>query len=537
MTRNHIIHKQVLDVDFPSKNDAVNGQHLLETMFLNEILPFINTVFDDLSGEDRVHLDRIEIDLGVIARSDFEDDVPRLVSDKLRDELFRQIQKQYPGGMTPAAYISANGLPFTNEKFHGRSDTRGTLEEFRFFIENGRLPWWSAGETPTQMAGLLLTEHPVKFFKLIQILFESDTSRRRLIYQLPDSILSDIVETGLRASGSSENMKAVFNDLIKLHKKKQIMQLSTSRIRLLFWETALTVSLTQSAGSAETSRLKKLNYKANASKFSLSQLILVTFLVRIAGERSPSISSRKRPEDIGDSYTRLLTNLQTRIKKTSLKKSELFRLLTTLSSLSQADKSNILDEIYYKVDEPGDKKERSRATLQNKKPIEEGDSIEIPNAGLVIPAQFFPMFFEAVGLVKKKEFVTAEAAKHAALLLQYALTGDTDMPEQELILNKILCGLPPDEPLPRTLHISKQEDEEVNNLLTSVTEHWKALKGTSMRGLRQTFLNRPGLLTKDAGGWNIYVERITVDILLDHLPWSISIIKMPWNDEFIHVEW
>lgn len=106
-----------------------------------------------------------------------------------------------------------------------------------------------------------------------------------------------------------------------------------------------------------------------------------------------------------------------------------------------------------------------------------------------------------------------------------------------MLLHKIICGLPPETPIPGLLDISEYESEEIDNLLRSVIEHWKALKGTSLRGLRQTFLNREGLLTREANGWSIYVERMTVDVLIDHLPWSLSIVKMPWNDDLIYVEW
>ncbi|MGZ4159166.1 MAG: contractile injection system tape measure protein [Bacteroidia bacterium] len=33
------------------------------------------------------------------------------------------------------------------------------------------------------------------------------------------------------------------------------------------------------------------------------------------------------------------------------------------------------------------------------------------------------------------------------------------------------------------------------------------------------------------------MEKTTIDILLDKLPWGISIIQMPWSTEMVFVNW
>jgi hypothetical protein len=70
-----------------------------------------------------------------------------------------------------------------------------------------------------------------------------------------------------------------------------------------------------------------------------------------------------------------------------------------------------------------------------------------------------------------------------------------------------------------------------------VIEHWKALKNTSIAGLRATFLARDGLLTQREEDWVLRVERKTLDVLLDRIPWGYSTVAMPWNNYVIHVEW
>ena len=80
--------------------------------------------------------------------------------------------------------------------------------------------------------------------------------------------------------------------------------------------------------------------------------------------------------------------------------------------------------------------------------------------------------------------------------------------------------------------------EEAAAMLEAVIRHWEVLKNTSIDGLRSAFLNRPGKVTpREDGGWLLQVEASGVDILLDQLPWTVSMIKLPWMNTMMWVEW
>jgi hypothetical protein len=55
--------------------------------------------------------------------------------------------------------------------------------------------------------------------------------------------------------------------------------------------------------------------------------------------------------------------------------------------------------------------------------------------------------------------------------------------------------------------------------------------------LRGTFLTRPGKLSMRGGDYLLQVEEQSFDVLLDHLPWSISAVRLPWMARIIWVEW
>jgi hypothetical protein len=111
-------------------------------------------------------------------------------------------------------------------------------------------------------------------------------------------------------------------------------------------------------------------------------------------------------------------------------------------------------------------------------------------------------------------------------------------PEYALILPKILCNIPLLAPVETSLGLTDAETEEALALLEAVIGHWDVLRNTSPDGLRGAFLLRPGKVSRrDDGDWLLQVESNSVDILLNQLPWGISMIKLPWMDMMLWVEW
>lgn len=161
----------------------------------------------------------------------------------------------------------------------------------------------------------------------------------------------------------------------------------------------------------------------------------------------------------------------------------------------------------------------------------------IRNAGLVILAPFFPMFFQELRLLKENEFRDKEAGCRAVHILQHVVDKSESPPENELVFNKILCGIPVEEPIERDIRLTDHEKTCVRDLLDSVIKHWTALKGSSADGLREGFLKREGRLNTVEDGWKLIVERKTLDILLSKIPWGFSVIRLPWMHSLMYVEW
>jgi hypothetical protein len=84
--------------------------------------------------------------------------------------------------------------------------------------------------------------------------------------------------------------------------------------------------------------------------------------------------------------------------------------------------------------------------------------------------------------------------------------------------------------------VSQSQKEEADSLLCSVIDHWASLKNTSIEGLRSSFIQRNGLLSPDQDGWKLHLESASYDVLLKTIPWSYSIVKLPWMNKPIFCE-
>lgn len=170
------------------------------------------------------------------------------------------------------------------------------------------------------------------------------------------------------------------------------------------------------------------------------------------------------------------------------------------------------------------------------------EPIFIDNAGLVLTNPFLPHLFEALGLLTRDErgkprLRDEAAASRAVHLLQYLVDGRTDAPEPLLALNKVLCGLPIAAPVDRAITLTDDEHDTCDMLLRSILGNWPILSGTSIAGLRETFLQRDGKLTLTDGAWRLQVQRKTLDVLVDQIPWSIGVVFHAWMPGALHVTW
>jgi hypothetical protein len=165
--------------------------------------------------------------------------------------------------------------------------------------------------------------------------------------------------------------------------------------------------------------------------------------------------------------------------------------------------------------------------------------LAVPHAGLILLHPFLSRFFESTGIKDPRQpDLPAATLPRAAALLHLLAAGEDEVFEFELGFVKILLGLEPAFALPVSGGLLGESDrEEADALLQAVLGYWTALKNTSAAALRQSFLQRRGLVREDEQGFRLQVEPEPFDVLLSTLPWGLATVKLPWMKEPIFTDW
>lgn len=158
-------------------------------------------------------------------------------------------------------------------------------------------------------------------------------------------------------------------------------------------------------------------------------------------------------------------------------------------------------------------------------------------AGIVIIWPLIVPLFDDRQLLENRNFKDEEARFKGLQMLNYLVNGDEIVEEKDMPLNKILCGIPRNESVLFTSELTNDDKLELNALLAHLIKHWSILKNTSIQGLRDGFIHRKGQLAENEIEWSLKVEQKSIDLLMNSMPWGYKMIKLPWMNKLLVVEW
>ncbi|MBP6638941.1 MAG: hypothetical protein KA293_01530 [Bacteroidia bacterium] len=187
----------------------------------------------------------------------------------------------------------------------------------------------------------------------------------------------------------------------------------------------------------------------------------------------------------------------------------------------------------------GSRKQVSTASAPVLIKAPDGD-IYVTNAGAGIIHIIFAQLFQAFHLLTadKMAFVSRAAASRAAHYIQYLTDKELDAPEEKMVFNKLLVGLPLEQPLePLEEPLNQDEIDTCEYVMQTLCEKWTVMKTAGPDYLRKTFLMREGRLRSNGDGWIIRVEQTGLDILKNKIPWATNPIRLPWLTYLIDVDW
>ena len=533
--QSHIIKRQVLDLQVPSQKDSFELQTRVSNLYRNKIIPLMDTVLSQLSDSGEIHrIDSLEIDLGTIDTNDLEAQFLAKVEQQLRRRLTETIESSDREQTQQESFVQTNesqAAAIPPRRLHPSSShlkqpdsTKSQLEIFKHFIQTGTLPWWAKQLSPPELKKCLedlITHQPKQIKPVLLRTLQDQQQLRRLIEQFSDANLLTMVQ--LLVPGLP-NIIANFNtDLASILKSVDLFaHLSSHRLRLEQWRGILFSLTSGTTAEPDKQQLISQTVLHIATSFGISYHKLLDQIVKTVAQLQQSEQHFDSGlPDIIEKIHKVKSNQQRDQPQANTKQST--------EKQSDTRSSETLDNKLQQLEQ--EKLQRSRERFND------SDELYLANAGLIIFWPFLARLFETLDLVQEQEFKNAESAERAVHLLQYLVDESSETAEHLLPLNKLLCGLDLMEPVSASIDISEQEKTECEKLLTAVIQHWTALKSTSIDGLRKVFLQREAILRVRDGGWLLQVERVTHDILLDNIPWNIRMVKLPWMEGMIYVEW
>lgn len=541
----HIIHKQKVTLNLPKKEEAFAFQNRVSALMQNELPGNMEAVFDELfPSDDVIRIDTLKLDLGYINPQNFEQE--------FKDHFIQELRKNLSSKKDKLNDANSEEV---------LSGVQSLVKSFIYFLEHGHLPWYSSVKRITDWENEILesfsgNKNQYLFNWLRDNYKAKPVVLQRLILQFTDSFLEKLLLT--IAPETDEGWGLIYDDLSVvisncLKKRPSVRDEVWKYIFHALLNDPILWNNTALSG-AEDMELVFRALKLLADHFNISEnditasketeinKQLKTNIVKSAfKELKLFMTAQERPgQDRVEGKVKGNYTVEDQ-KNTEINK--LDRDGNGLSKQEEADQAHKFNQNGNKpnqanqnyTNEKGDK--TSHPSLKNNKHTSTVHELYIKSCGIVILHYFLAPFFTGLKLLADGKFIDDTAHQRAVLLLHYLATGNVEVAEFDLILQKILCGYPLDETLPASIVLSKKEKMESKKLLEAIIDHWAPLKNTSVDGLRNTFFERDGKLTTKENGWLLTVEQRTVDVLLGKLPWGFSTIRLPWMEQILNVDW
>jgi len=325
----------------------------------------------------------------------------------------------------------------------------------------------------------------------------------------------------------SENFSISFNDCISRLPRQMLKKIGIDAIRdnIIVSETAeMKVSpISKNDQNKNIHHLEKNQFCANADLDSSRSKINRTKLAEtmIIAENDYNYSTKEAIID------QEITRINEKIEITKIK---------PVSKMDEKDTRLINTSIDKRANEQETKHKNASIELLPHSEFETNEKFYIHNAGIVLAAPFLNRFFQTLKYIENGQFINQEKQKRAVVLLEYFYPPH-EISETSMILNKALCGLEIRTPVPVWMKPEAFELKEIDELIQSLIHYWTTLKNTSVDAFKYNFFNRNAIMTMNEHQLHLHIQRESIDVLIETLPWSISIIKHAWMKNIIMVNW
>ncbi|MGE7778154.1 contractile injection system tape measure protein [Chitinophaga sp. NPDC101104] len=531
----HMIHRQLFELTAQTGQPAWEWDRATADFHRDLLLPVLEACFRE-ADKSGVHLviDRLEIDLGVFGGKEaFRKEAGERLRDRLAEGLrMKRQEASARGDLASTAKSSSRpsgknntisaANPISNGKNHTANELlrelppalldgkEAPLAAFLFFLAEGRLPWWYAEEGKDAFGKLFQQQLTGSDIRKIRHAI-ADGREMENATSIPGNIY--ISAECIRCIRSLEDTA-----LLRIAEEKG-------------WDIAELQAEWELLGTAAQ------GFPGFFPAFRQRYWALVLQLPSTSGISQSQWEWIFPQHQTPESLHNLLSDKAREVKRPSLQAFLTSKWFTAENEVAPEWRAPISGE---KTAEP-EIDSRPRKTPSSKeitKPnITSGpEGLYVEAAGLVLLHPFLSELFASTGCREGKDWAPG-GRQTAVRLLGYLSDNDADLPEYRLVFHKVLAGMAPEEPLEAIAPATTAMLDACNELLDAVLSHWSALKNTGRDGLREGFLQRPGMLRTASDGLQLEMEKRAQDVLINRLPWSCSMVRLTWMEQLLAVNW
>lgn len=495
----NIIKKMLVEVETTSLTEANYFKDHLDVFFRDEIYPEIEVLFERLESDingNILRFDKIPLEINISNKNSLTEIKPLIIS------ILKEV-------------ISSN-------KNHGSSIQKKSLKTKEneinaviHYLEKGNYPWWFSPEKIKEKNLMnRLIDYPL-FTSNLQPILRFENVQKRLVYQLNDKEINKVVFaisktskdaqrsnpiSAIRTDFRMDFWKLIFNQLSKPNSRLYVIELKALIKRVL---------------NLSDSKIQSVEIDKNL----VLQSILPLIELGNALTNEPVVVENPVTNSIDLISSKSITSEDT--------------LKHNLAIIHKIESTSVIFNEKTELI-----KKESPELIEPKKiaeVLEEG--IIVQNAGLVLLHPFLKPFFENLGFLSEEKILLKDKIPEVLASLYFLATKQEGASEHELLCEKFLCDIPFEEAVLPVKKLSLKQKEACNEMLGAALSHWPALKTNNIDALRSEFLMREGKIIANAEREKLFIQRKTQDILLDQLPWSLSLMKCPWKKNMVFLEW
>jgi hypothetical protein len=494
--QDHIIQKVFVEITVNNKEKAFSIKEDINSFLSVDVFPQIEKYINSLELDSEYKQDghtlqipSLELNLDVKSSS---------LNTELKDKIVQLFKEELSEITKPRE--TSNQKIENDSKAYWIHNQEKIIQTFIYFLEKGHMPWWNSDKKgisflePEIFNAMILTDNFEK--KIIPVLSKQYV-QDRMINQLSNEQIAQIGLTILKNKELTISLEPdTISHISKLdHKDRFIVwrlvlnvlseYVRSSKSNLWEYQHLQEYFLTQISRTEATGLLQAKNNRQNL------KTVLHIF---------PFITENEVLESIKNS---VIDNPET--------------IKTSVETIYQKNNETVFEDLN-----------------QNNEENNKGQYIQ--NAGLILIHPFIKTFFEHCDLIhpKTQQLTDPELCVH---LLHYIATGTTNAPEYDMVFEKFLCNIPLNQSINKHIKLSRKHKTQAKNVIESVQYNWNPMKKSSVALLQNEFFQRSGKLVITDSDYTLTVERKTQDILLDKLAWGISLVKLPWKEKFIFVNW